>query len=324
MLLDNLKEVASNIFERIKNPFGGTLIGIWLIINWKLAFIIFNFDASQNLHERILIIQNYLFAAGRKDLIWLPLFFTFVALISYLFFQHVSLTIFTFFQKWGRPFVFTIVDRNKIVDKKSYDDLKVSIKKAQKDYDEVSTELLKKNEENSDIRNQRDDLQGKLANLRVEYDDYRNKRMIFRDVFSKDHGWWSKNYWGQLGSDRVCVIENGTMVFNIVNQKELRNTPREKGTGAYVNILGGIFSGETYLISARVSADPDSTLKFKLWVHDSIGGLSSNTTPELISESEKTISIQPIANETNAFRLHLHIEEGMGKLYVHEVRVSQK
>lgn len=42
--MDNLKDIFSNLFERIRSPFYSTFIVSWLVVNWRILFLAFSDD----------------------------------------------------------------------------------------------------------------------------------------------------------------------------------------------------------------------------------------------------------------------------------------
>lgn len=58
--IDEIKSIGSGFLERIRNPFGTTLILSWTLIHWQLIYSIFNFDDSYNLDRKLKYISTYL------------------------------------------------------------------------------------------------------------------------------------------------------------------------------------------------------------------------------------------------------------------------
>lgn len=152
----------------------------------------------------------------------------------------------------------------------------------------------------------------------------KNKELIFRDDFNTNQG-WQMNYWGTNNPEKTNRIENSTMIFE-AREDELQNANKE--FGAYYDLKNGIYEGYTYQICCKVKSDPDTTMKFQLWLHDNVvGNRSSMRTEKSPKEMEtpsnefREIKTNFIATATNGIRIHLHNKGGLGRIYVKEVAV---
>lgn len=152
----------------------------------------------------------------------------------------------------------------------------------------------------------------------------RNKELIFKDDFIIDQG-WQLNYWGTTNPKKTNRIENSVMIFE-ASERELQNENKE--FGAYYDLKNGIYEGYTYEVRCKVKSDPNTTMKFQLWLHDNvIGNRSSMRTKKAPEELEtpsnefKEIKTNFIATATNGIRIHLHNKGGFGKIYVKEIAV---
>lgn len=152
----------------------------------------------------------------------------------------------------------------------------------------------------------------------------RKKELIFKDDFNTNQG-WQLNYWGTNNPEKTNRIENSTMIFE-AREDELQNANKE--FGACYDLKNGIYEGYTYKVCCKVKADPNTTMKFQLWLHDNVvGNRSSMRTEkspkemEIPSDEFKEIKTNFIATATNGIRIHLHNKGGLGKIYVKEVAV---
>lgn len=152
----------------------------------------------------------------------------------------------------------------------------------------------------------------------------RNKELIFKDDFSTNQG-WQLNYWGTTNPAKTNRIEDSTMIFE-ASESELQN--KNKEFGAYYDLKNGIYEGYMYEVRCKVKSDPNTTMKFQLWLHDNvIGNRSSMRTkkePENLETPNnefKEIKTHFIATATNGIRIHLHNKGGFGKIYVKEISV---
>ncbi|HXP49403.1 MAG TPA: hypothetical protein VN922_05590 [Bacteroidia bacterium] len=113
----SLKDFRDNLLEKAKNPFAGTFIFTWVLHNWKLVFMLFNFDAGTKLESKTELIQAYISNSGAEKLLWLPIGYAFLAILMYLLLRSISLVIFESYAKWVKPTIYKMIDKNKIVEK---------------------------------------------------------------------------------------------------------------------------------------------------------------------------------------------------------------
>ena len=90
----------------------------------------------------------------------------------------------------------------------------------------------------------------------------------------------------------------------------------------------GIYEGYTYEVRCKVKSDPNTTMKFQLWLHDNVVGNRSSMRTEKVPKAMETpsnefkeIKTNFIATATNGIRIHLHNKGGLGKIYVREIAV---
>ncbi|WP_316633808.1 hypothetical protein [uncultured Flavobacterium sp.] len=65
-MLEAFSSVLNNYKNKIKNPFFGTFVGVWLIRNWILVYSIFSFDKEYKMQNKIDYINKYF----EKKLFW--------------------------------------------------------------------------------------------------------------------------------------------------------------------------------------------------------------------------------------------------------------
>lgn len=90
-------EISNMIKARFKSYFWGTFILIWSLLNWKLIFIIFNFDQETPLKMKLEMIDSYI---QNRDFVFkylLPIAFTFISILFFLLFNHISMYIHKYF-----------------------------------------------------------------------------------------------------------------------------------------------------------------------------------------------------------------------------------
>jgi len=165
MLFDSLKDFKETITERIRNPFTGTLILTWLIHNWDLVFMVFDFDKDSSLYEKSFLINQYIDKAGISGLLWIPIGLAFLAIILYLTLSNLSYIIFTWFSIWVRPRIYEFLNQNtKLVTKEAHDGLRRSFTDLQTE-NEVNKESLSK--QYSQMREKDNTIQGLRGEIAV-------------------------------------------------------------------------------------------------------------------------------------------------------------
>ncbi len=110
------------------------------------------------------------------------------------------------------------------------------------------------------------------------------------------------------------------MLFE-ANENELEKP--EKGYGAYLDLTHGISKGNKYKIECKALSGENSTMAFRLWLHDTREAHPVSSSFYKLSDKPKTISLYFAASETNAVRIHLHAKPGFGKIMVKEVTVRE-
>ncbi len=156
---------------------------------------------------------------------------------------------------------------------------------------------------------------------------YLNKKegvVIYEHDFRYGDSGWVKNYWGSTNPQKTNRIENQSMIFEATPGELLHEN---KEFGAYHDLSDGIYEGNEYEVSCVVRSEPDTTMKFQIWIHDDITGNGSTRRarfpeqPETPAETLKTIRTRFVASNTNAMRIHLHNIGGNGKIIIESVKV---
>lgn len=145
----------------------------------------------------------------------------------------------------------------------------------------------------------------------------KEKEIIFQDSNFKT---WNLNYWESHNPTKTNRIEDSRLVFE-AQPNELVNPSNRYG--AFFDLSNGIYEGNEYKVECLVRSEPNSTMKFQLWLHDSTGNNESKfpTDLETPPTKNKLYSAKFRATNTNVLRIHLHNEAGSGKTYVENVKV---
>jgi hypothetical protein len=141
--------------------------------------------------------------------------------------------------------------------------------------------------------------------------------IVFKDDFHAGNKGWILNYWRSKNPLKTNRIENSIMIFE-ATENDLVNSNKE--FGAYIDLRNGIYRDCSYEISCKVKSEKETTMQFKLWLHDTKGGASNIETPlKTPSTSGEILKLKIKANVTEAIRIHLHNKAGEGKILVEEV-----
>lgn len=145
--------------------------------------------------------------------------------------------------------------------------------------------------------------------------------VIFIDKFDAGNKGWNLNHWRSQNPKKTNRIENSSMVFEAT---ESDWPDKRNENGANLNLRNGIYQGNKYEVMCRVKSVENTTMQFRLWLHDTTGGDSSKATDfETPPAQFKEVKLEYTANETEAIRIHLHCKAGAGKIIVDEVVVRK-
>ena len=59
MIKDFLISFRDNFKEKTRNPFLGTYVIVWIVLNWELIYTLFNFDDNYKLENKVAFIKAY-------------------------------------------------------------------------------------------------------------------------------------------------------------------------------------------------------------------------------------------------------------------------
>lgn len=113
-MLDKITSVLDNYSGKIKNPFIGTIISVWLIHNWRIPYAIFNFDKECSLQDKINFIADYFGKQNFWSEISNVVGYSFLILLFTFILMAISRTITDSFYKILEPYIITKIDKNEI------------------------------------------------------------------------------------------------------------------------------------------------------------------------------------------------------------------
>lgn len=148
------------------------------------------------------------------------------------------------------------------------------------------------------------------------------KEIIFEDDFSFGNKGWKLNYWSSNDQDKTCRIEHASMIFEAEDSDLV---DKRKENGAYFDLTNGVYENSRYEISCWVKSSKNTTMGFKLWVHDKQGNADMKFPASFFTPGReyKEIKVTFIGTKSQALRIHLHYKAGKGKIFVNKVVVTK-
>ncbi len=123
---------------------------------------------------------------------------------------------------------------------------------------------------------------------------------------------WVAGFWGCNSSITTLQFHSGG------------NSLAQTGsvTGGSYQDLGGLISGGTYTVSVWVRADSGTTAQMMLWLHDTAGNDTVQSSLFTPGTAWQRVSLTFTADSTNALRIHLYYGAGSGTIYYDDVQVQ--
>lgn len=115
-----IENIRDTIAKRLKGAFGGTFIIVWTVLNWRLIYILFNFDNDCTLNDKLIIIEDYIRPRYPWRLFLTPLLLTIGSVFSYSVLNYITYSITSFFSLRVRPFILKKIDTNRVVERERY------------------------------------------------------------------------------------------------------------------------------------------------------------------------------------------------------------
>jgi hypothetical protein len=146
--------------------------------------------------------------------------------------------------------------------------------------------------------------------------------IVFIDKFDTDNKGWNLNHWKSNNPQKTNRIENPYMIFEATES----DWPIRNENGANFNLRKGLEQGKKYEVVCKVRSDKNTTMQFRLWLHDAKlhgAGNSIKTDFKTPSTEFEEFKLEYTANETEAMRIHLHNKAGAGRIIVDEVVVRK-
>lgn len=146
--------------------------------------------------------------------------------------------------------------------------------------------------------------------------------VVFEDNFEFGNKGWRLNYWGSNDPEKTCRLEHSSIIFE-AEEKDLADPRRE--FGAYYDLTMGIYEGSKYEVSCWAKSTPETSMGFKLWVHD------TKDQNEMIFPARfytpgtnfEEIKLGFVGTSSQALRIHLHNKAGVGRIIIDKVKVTK-
>lgn len=190
MLSDLFSSFKENIRQKTTNPFFGTLIIVWTFKNWKLLFILLNFDDNTKLDDKINLVSNYFDSTTFLENLIGCVAWSFLILIASYFLLNLSRLIINFFEKVVTPIVYKLTDKGSIVLKSDYDKSNREIERLEKRLDEERGLRVKAQNEyevnEKKLEEERQSIirmQAEYANFNKELEEERKLRISFQSEY---------------------------------------------------------------------------------------------------------------------------------------------
>jgi hypothetical protein len=125
MIKDFLISFRDNFKEKTRNPFLGTYLIVWVILNWELIYTLFNFDEKYKLENKVAFIKTYYAEQSFIGNLFKIVLWAFGLLILTYLLLALSRLITNFSEKRITPWIYKITDSKSIVLKETYENLRI-------------------------------------------------------------------------------------------------------------------------------------------------------------------------------------------------------
>lgn len=168
---------TDNIKEKTRNPFLGTYAIVWLIRNWYVVYIVFNFDKECTIDDKLRLITEYF----ERNPFWINvginINYTFGILIGTYVLLNLSRVIVNSFERNVTPWIYKITDMSSIVKKEEYD---VAVKRI----NELNAVIEEERNKRYKLQETYDNLEQELASARTKLLE---KEMLKTESQSGEH-----------------------------------------------------------------------------------------------------------------------------------------
>lgn len=220
-------DIVSEIRERTTNPFFISFAISWAIWNWKLLYIIFNFDEKALLVAKLVEIQKYVDTHSWRTFLFWPLLSAFLTIIATALILQISLIIVVFARRKLRPLVYKFVGhRDDIVDTATHLETKRQLQTLLDSYKDIQTENQKATTDSASLKSMLDKEKDKASMLQIEKSvneielkTLKNQHKLTELFEDKWHSYWIRED-GSIGEESLVILgdkymSNDRLKFNV-------------------------------------------------------------------------------------------------------------
>lgn len=171
MIASIFKSFSDTFSERIRSPFGGTLIAVIILLNWKLFLGIIFFDDSFNFDTRIDYVENYLTSNYPWKLLIHPVWITFVSIFSFLILSYIAMAINLLFTKIIKPWIVKAIDKSSIVTREVFTQYQTWLRQKETEATEWEKKYLTAKAEKANLELEKQKTEQELINLNAQLTD---------------------------------------------------------------------------------------------------------------------------------------------------------
>jgi hypothetical protein len=202
--MEEIRKIASDLGNRIKGTYGATFILVWSVFNWRLIYIILNFDKSYTLKHKINVLNCYLaHDKGHLNTFWYPLGMSVLSIIGYYLMNYLTFAISGIFNLKLKPLIQDKIDKIKstVVSKELYDTLNAQHKELQDKYKVENENYVRNLEELKKVKEDFESINADNNTLRLIKQDLETSNS-FKDVPPSQifSGMWKKTKKNKISS----------------------------------------------------------------------------------------------------------------------------
>jgi len=117
-MTDHIVSFFDNYKSKIRNPFIGTMISVWIIRNWVVLYALLSFDNNRTMEWKIKFISDYFLTVYFWGEFWHVIGISFFSLLITFILLGISRGLTDFYYKIIEPFIVTKIDKGQIFTKK--------------------------------------------------------------------------------------------------------------------------------------------------------------------------------------------------------------
>ena len=158
MSVKPLTSFLEGLRNKITNPFFGTLIGVWIVHNYRFVYSVFNFDPNTKLDDKLKLVDKYFKSDVFLENLWTCIWHALIVLVVTYLLLIISRAIVTLFDKRLSLWVYKYIYSKKIKSIEDFEEVVQLGEMAQKRYEEEQKSRLA-------IQTKHDDLEKRYQEL---------------------------------------------------------------------------------------------------------------------------------------------------------------